>query len=304
MLLLLLCTLLAACAGPPDSKAARADESGRQSPSAVPQRIVSLVPATTEMLFAIGAGDRVVGIGTYDRFPPEAASRPRVGALLDPDTERILGLQPDLVVLYHTQMELREQLERANVPYYSYSHQTLSDVMETIRALGARVGDIDEAERLASEMEREIDAVRRSSEGRPRPSVLLVFGREPGSLRNIHASGGYGFLADLVTIAGGNNVLADAARESVQVGTEMLLQLGPEVIIELEYGAAGPGRRSAADWQPLAALPAVRSGRIHVLTGDEFVVPGPRVVEALRRIASIIQDGPAVDSPALQDNRQ
>ncbi len=277
---------LTACGAPPPERTT----AGRTGP---PQRIVSLIPATTEMLFAMGAGDRVVGVGSYDRFPPDVASRPRVGALLDPDTERILALRPDLVIVYHTQIELQQQLDRAGVPYHAYVHRALPDIMETIRTLGARVGADEAAERLAANMEQELETIRRASQDRRRPSVLLVFARDPGGLRNIYASGGYGFLADLVAIAGGDNVFADVARESVQVGTEMLLTLRPELIIELQYGdAASSPPRSTGDWNALPALPAVRSGRIHVLTGDEFVVPGPRVVEGARQIARVLQNVP------------
>src|SRR5262245_27416256 len=119
-----------------------------------PERIVSVIPATTEMIFAMGAGDRLAGVGNFDRFPPEQVSKlPRVGGLLDPDTERILALKPDLVIVYNTQTELKARLDRPNVPYFSYEHRALPDVMQTIRALGTRLGVPANAERLASGME-------------------------------------------------------------------------------------------------------------------------------------------------------
>src|SRR6185436_19044152 len=106
----------------------------RQTTTQVPSRIVSLIPAVTEMLFALGAGPRLVGVSSFDRFPPEVAKIPKVGALLDPDLDRILSLQPDLVILYHTQSDLRKQLERAQVPAYVYSHAGLRDVTSTLRS--------------------------------------------------------------------------------------------------------------------------------------------------------------------------
>ena len=83
-----------------------------------PQRIISLIPAVTEMLFALGAGDRVVAVGSFDRYPPQVEQRPRVGALLDPDLERMLALKPDLVAVYGSQTDLRQQLQRAGVPVF------------------------------------------------------------------------------------------------------------------------------------------------------------------------------------------
>ena len=107
---------------------------------AVPRRVVSLIPATTEMIFAMGAGSRLIAVSSYDKYPPEATKLPRVGALLDPDTERILSLHPDLVIVYGTQTELKRSLDRATIPYYSYEHRAMPDIMATIRAVGARIG--------------------------------------------------------------------------------------------------------------------------------------------------------------------
>src|SRR5262249_34986580 len=108
--------------------------------AAAPQRIVSIIPATTEMIFAMGEGVRVVGVGNYDHFPEQVSGLPRVGGLLDPDVEKIIALRPDLVMVYATQQELRERLERAGIPYYPYKHRGLADVTETIRDLGERLG--------------------------------------------------------------------------------------------------------------------------------------------------------------------
>jgi iron complex transport system substrate-binding protein len=258
---------------------------------AIPRRIVSLVPATTEMLFAIGAGDRVAGVSSYDRHPPEVDRLPRLGGLLDPSVERLLALKPDLVVVYGTQSELRRQLEGAGIPTFPYVHRGLADITETIRALGARIGSEREARALADRMETQLTAIRSRVAGRPRPKALLVFGREPGSLRRVEASGGYGFLHDMLATAGGDDVLADIARESVQMSAEMVLARAPDVIIELRYGEAdtGPTQDSVRRaWSALPAVPAVKTGRIYLLVGDEFVVPGPRVVDAVQRLAAVL----------------
>jgi iron complex transport system substrate-binding protein len=243
------------------------------------------------MLFAMGTGDRLVGVGSYDRFPPDVDRIRRVGGLLDPDTEGIIALRPDLVIVYDTQVELKQRLERAGIPYFSYEHRALPDVMETIRALGARIGAAAQAATVADAMEQDLADVGASVRERPRPLTMLVFGREPGSLRNVYVSGGYGFLADLLDIAGGENVLRDIERQSLQAGTEMMLTRRPEVIIELRYGEHLDSREvglEIADWNVLASVPAVRNKRIHILTGDEFVVPGPRVVLAARRFAEAL----------------
>ena len=248
------------------------------------QRIISIIPATTEMLFAMGAGDRVVAIGSYDKFPPEVEKLPRVGALLDPDVERIISLRPDLVVLYGTQQDLRTQLDRARIPYFPYVHKGLSDISETIRALGARIGAGDRANSLAARLEQQIREVRARVASRPKVTTLVVFGRERGTLRGIDASGGYGFLHDMLEAAGGTNVLAEIKTQAVQMSTEMVLARAPEVILELHYGR-NDSNADLKPWDALGTVPAVRNKRVYLLQGEEFVVPGPRVGAATEQLA-------------------
>ncbi|MCC7418487.1 MAG: ABC transporter substrate-binding protein [Acidobacteria bacterium] len=251
------------------------------------RRIVSLIPATTEMLFAIGAGDRIAGVSSFDTFPPGVGRLPRVGGLLDPNVEQILSLKPDLAIVYATQSELRQQLERAQIPMFLYEHRGLPDVTATMRALGARVGMAEAADAAAAHVEQRLAAIAGRVAGRPRPKTLLVFGRDPGALRHISASGGYGFLHDLLEMAGGSDVLADVRRQSVDVSTEMILARAPEAIVELHYGETR-GDDLAAErhvWDALPSVAAVRNGRVYLLSGQQFVVPGPRVVDALEQLA-------------------
>ena len=252
------------------------------------RRIISVIPSTTEMLFAMGVGDRVIAIGTYDKYPPEAQKLPRVGALIDPNVEQILQMRPDLVVVYNTQTELKRRLERANIPYYSYSHQGLPDIFSTIRSLAARAGAGSAGEALASRLEREMADIRAKVANRPRPKTLLVFGREPGSLRNINASGGDGFLHDMLETAGGADALGEIHRQSVDMSTEMVLARAPEVIVELRYTDEAINTADLDVWNRLASVPAVKNHRVIVLNGDEFVVPGPRVAAATRRMATAL----------------
>ena len=140
---------------------------------APPQRIVSLIPSVTEMLFAMGAGARVVGVGNFDRFPPEALTKPKVGGLIDPDIERILSLRPDLIVVYATQTDLRAQMDRAHIPMFLYQHAGLPDITTTIRGLGRRIGSERSANALAERIEASIADTRRrvaGSRGRARCS--------------------------------------------------------------------------------------------------------------------------------------
>ena len=260
--------------------------SGAQQPRA-PQRIISIIPALTEMLFAIGAGPRVVAVGSFDDYPPEVKKLERVGALLDPDLERILSLKPDLVTVYGSQADLQRQLDRAGIPTFQYRHAGLDDVSKTILDLGTRVGQPKEAEALTRGIQQHLDRIRQRVSGRPRPRTLIVFGREVLALRGIYASGGYGFLHDMLTAAGGDNVFADVQRESVQATSELILARRPDVIVELRIGDMPPDqqKKEIEVWNRLSSVPAVQSGRVDFLTDARTVVPGPRVAEGTELLA-------------------
>ena len=261
-------------------------------PSVTPQRIISAVPAVTEILFAVGAGPDVVGIGSFDQLPAGSREITRVGGLLDPDMERIFTLQPDLVILYASQTDPIEQLKRAGIQVLAYEHRGLSDIPSMIRMLGERTGHAQQAVAVATRLETGLADIQARVAGRTRPRTLLVFSREPRTLRNVYASGGVGFLHDMLDIAGGDNVFTDVRDERVaQVSSEAILTASPDVIIEIRndtmFGAATDEEERAV-WQRLTTLPAVRTNNVHFLTGNQFVVPGPRVLEATEQLARVL----------------
>jgi len=259
------------------------------SAQAAPKRIISLIPAVTEMLFVIGAGDQVVGVSSFDTYPAEVARRQKVGGLFDPNFERILALRPDMVITYGSQDELTIRLKAANIPWFSYRHGGLADVTSTIRSLGAQTGHADRANAVAMQIEAELAAVKARAAGKARPKTLIVIGREDGSLRGLFVSGGVGFLHDLLVLAGGDNVMADVPREGLQLSGEQLLVRAPEVIIELR-GLNWPAERRATElavWRQ-ARVPASSTGRIHILNDPSLLIPGPRVGHAARTMADVV----------------
>jgi iron complex transport system substrate-binding protein len=257
-----------------------------QSPQP-PRRIISLIPAVTEMLFAIGAGDQVVAVSSFDRFPPEVSKLQRVGALLDPDIERILALHPDLVIVYASQSDLRAQLDRAKIATFVYRHAGLADVTVTLKEIGERVGHGRDAENVTRSIEARMAAVRTRVAGRMRPRTLIVFDRETLTLRGIYASGGIGFIHEMVDIAGGENVFSDVKQEAVQGTTELILARRPEAILELRGDPIGVDIKAKEIdvWRALGSLPAVRNSRVYFLDQQKTVVPGPRVAEGVELIA-------------------
>ncbi len=264
-----------------------ARETARAANQPTPTRIISLIPAVSEMLFSLGAGPQVVAVSSFDDYPPEVLKLPRVGALIDPDLERILSLRPDLVIVYESQVDLRRQLERASIPTFVYKHAGLADVTTTIRQLGTRIGRDEDAAVLVRRIDEKLAEVRTRVAGRPRPRTLLVFGRDALTLRGIYASGGFGFLHDMLGAAGGDNVFADVKQQSVQATSELILARRPDVILELRAGdmTLELQRKEVAVWQTLPSVPAVRTGRISIITDPRTVVPGPRVAEGTELIA-------------------
>lgn len=254
------------------------------------QRVVSLVPAVTEMLFAVGAGPQVVGVSSYDHFPAEVEKLPKVGALIDPDTERILSLRPDLVVVYGSQTDTEARFKKAGIQTFNYRHgvtDAILGTLDTITALGAATGHEAQAREVVVRMTTGLDRVRMRVAGLSRPRTMLVIGRQPGTLQGIYVAGGSGFLNEMLEISGGQNVFEDLKREAVQPSSETLLRRAPDVLIELRAPQPA-GDYPAGDlgvWNTLASIPAVRDHRVHLLVGDFVVVAGPRLVEGAEAIA-------------------
>ena len=254
-------------------------------------RIVSLVPNVTEMLFAVGAGMQVVGVSSYDDFPPETKALPRVGALLDPDTERILSLRPDLVVVYGSQTELEGQFTRAGIRVYPYRHGGIDSILQAIRDVARLTGHPVDGDRVVREVRSQLDAVRMRVRGQRRPRTMLVIGRDAGTLRGVYVSGGIGFLHELLDIAGGEDLFGDTKREAVQPSNETMIVRAPEVIIELHPGDQPPAdalQKERAAWNLLASVPAVRAGRVHLLYGGHLLAAGPRIGRAAETLARVL----------------
>jgi len=269
------------------------------SSAAPAHRIVSLIPAVTEMLFALGAGDAVVGVSRFDRYPPEVSTRPSVGGLVDPDVERILALRPTLVVLYETQVELRTRLDRAGIQVFEYRHGSIADIFDTIDGLGARVDRAAEARALTRRMHDAIADVTTRVRQEPRVPTLFVVGRDPGALRHVYVAGGQAFLNELVDLAGGVNVFSDIAHPAAEVSTEQILARRPDVVVELWPNRKMDERTrqvEIAAWNSLSSVPAVRLHRIVEIADDRLAIPGPRLPQGLRTFAEALH-------PALLQQR-
>ncbi len=265
-----------------------------------PARIVSTSPSITETLFALGLGDRVVGVSQYCRFPAKAITLPKVGSFLKPDAELIAALRPDLVIVHEIANGIDRRLASLHIPFVIVERGTLASVFSSIRQIGASTGVPDRADALVADIERRLGAIRQAGATAPHPRVLFIIGRRPGMLADLVAVGPGSYLNDLIEIAGGTNVMAIKGQpEYPRISMEAVLRLNPDVIIDTvdmgETDAERVARQPINEklWSAYPTLTALRTHRLHAATTDALVVPGPRVADAAQWVAALLRQEPS-----------
>ena len=259
----------------------------------LPRRIVSLAPSITEILFALGEGDRVVGVTRYCDYPPEAAKVAKVGGYMDPSYELIVALKPDVVILLDSHGDAIAQLGRVGVRTLSVPHKTIGDIQEAILKIGEACRATAKAEQMVNEMRTRHEKVRRAVAGRDHPSVLICIGRDTdsGQLGGMYMAGRKGFYDEIIEVAGGVNAYTDERVAYPQLSAESVIEIDPEVIVDLashiKPGAKTP-EEMVRQWAPLRMVKAVRNGRVHVIVGTHALRPGPRYVGFLEELAHLL----------------
>ncbi|HXE12011.1 MAG TPA: helical backbone metal receptor [Bryobacteraceae bacterium] len=261
----------------------------------IPARIVSTSPSITETLFALGLGNHVVGVTTYDRYPPAVLKLPKIGSFSDPDPEKIAVLRPDLVIIHRSFPRLAERLSAVNIRYTEIDVISLADIYVMISDIGRATGVPDRAGKLNLSIKARLDTVREETAGRKRPSVLMLVGRNPGVLTGMIAIAPGSYLGELIEIAGGRNVLTGTAIAYPHISMETVLRLDPDVILDASYmgDASGDTQKQAemlrGPWLSHHEIRAVRNGMIFGLPSEALVTPGPRVIDAVETIRNAIR---------------
>jgi ABC-type Fe3+-hydroxamate transport system substrate-binding protein len=232
-----------------------------------PRRIVSLNPTTTEILFAIGAGYRLVGRSQYDVFPDSARLVPNVGPAMRPNIEAVIAARPDLVILYASDDNhaAYDRLTAAHIPTYAFRIDSIAQFERDTRVLGQLLGDSARAATTVDSIETTLQHVRTLTAGLSHPGVFIHAWDKP-----IIAIGGGSFLSELIDIAGARNVYADSKLPSLPVSLEDVILRNPDFV--LASPVAAPKLRASQSW---SAIPAVRAGRI--LVYDTTLVGRPSV---------------------------
>jgi iron complex transport system substrate-binding protein len=255
-----------------------------------PRRIVSLSPTVTELLYGIGAFSQVVGVTDYCTYPPEAGRLPKVGGWDGASLERLAALRPDLVVVDNGEGALVEDTYRKlGLRLLIVPCRTVSDVYRAMSRLGEATGHREEAVRLAAATREGLARVAQRTAGLPRPRVVVIVDRTPGTLRDLYTATAGAYLSELVEIAGGRLAVAAARDGYGRLSTEDLLAVNPDIILDSVQGASARFSSSQLDaWREMPELKAVRSGRVHVIDQDYVPHASQRIVETARLFARLI----------------
>ena len=261
------------------------------SSSRMPKRIVSTAPNVTEMLFALGLGERVVGVSDFCDYPEAAKSVAKIGGFSNPSLEAMVSLEPDLIVgSWGNPMEMVDQIERLHIGWIGIKIQSVEDVLAAMLTIGRKTGKGVEAEALVQGFRKRIRRITDRTEPlspEQRPRVFWGGWNEP-----IYTAGPGSFINDLIKMAGGRNIAGEAKQPWPRYGLETIVAADPEVLL-----CGHDPQGYATDAEALLALrtrrgwkeiTAVKTGRVHLMRSDAFLRPGPRLVDALEQMAETI----------------
>lgn len=276
------------------------DEVGRKvEVQPKPARIISMAPNITEILFALGLADRIVGVSSYCNYPPEALKKEPIGGYINPSLEKVVSLRPDLVI-GTADGELRpfvNKMASMGISVYITNPGTVDEVIRTIRHVGELTSSLSEALKLGRFMRQRIQGVEERVKGRPRPRVLHLLSFEP-----LMSSGKGSFVHDLIELAGGENIVKGLKARHPRISMEEVIAKDPQVILLSGMVLKDPGGEQKHWWDRWKEISAVKSGRIHVIHPDIIHRPSPRIVDGLEAVAKAIHPE-AYENPGSKGSR-
>ncbi len=265
-----------------------------------PGGIITFGPNITETVYALGQGDRIIGVTSYCDYPPEAAKKEKVGGYLDPDLEKITLLAPELIILPGEHEKVADLAKQNGIPVLHAHMDSLTTIHDSIVRIGEALDCPDRASELWRRIQAELDAVRSAVEGFPKPKVLIINTRSGHDLNNLFTVGHASFLSELLEIAGGTNIFQDEETAYFEASKESVVIRAPEVIIEFHAGenlALEEQQRYLNDWQALPSLPAVQNGRVHLFMDSYGLRPGPRVALIAAKLAKLLHPEADLTAP-------
>jgi iron complex transport system substrate-binding protein len=261
------------------------DDAGRKIYLAkTPTRVVSLAPSVTEMLFAIGAGDQVVGVTQFCNYPPEALKKPKVG-YANPNLESLVALQPDLVVAPNEFLKPDDvsKLDQLKIPVFVLLDKNIEDIFVHIQTLGRMLNRSTAANAVSMELRQQVAQIKQRTERFPPVRVLYVLNSEP-----LITVGPGSFIDQLIVLAGGVNVAGKSGIAYPRLSMEAVLQDDPEVLVFPVGESEGISDSEQQAWHRWSTMTAVKQGRLHQIPADLLNRPGPRIARGLELLANIL----------------
>ena len=273
---------------PPQSKSEELPISTVSPEIATPSRVVSMSPNLTQIIFAIGCQEKLVGVDQYSVYPPKAKDLPRMGNYLDPNMEALIAAKPDLVLIVNTDEKIKDLLSGVGLKFESFGNDRIADILDSIDRIGLMLDCKRTSGWVLTSFSAKRDYVETTVANVPKIKVALVVGRNPGKLQDIYVAGASSFMGELLAIAGGENAFADMGLPWPQVGIESIVSADPDVIIDstLSKGATEAEFNALAkDWNALPSLRAVKNKRIIVPRDGWWQIPGAYMDSTLLLLA-------------------
>jgi iron complex transport system substrate-binding protein len=268
-----------------------------------PERIAVYSSAVEEILIAMGEERRIVGTAGFTIYNRQAKRYTNIGGPLDANFERLAHLNPDFIIAQTKSRKMEQFSKDRGIEFMRIDIESIDDVFKLIRALGDRIDQPNKAAALEEKITQALDAARTLSRGKPKVPCFISIDRSPGNMAQMLSTGGSTFVNQMVDIAGGKNIFDDIVTRYPTVSKEALAARAPEVILEFKPSPSpelSVNNALIADWQSMRAIPAVRNGRISVITHDAALTPGPRMGEVIMSIAKALRSpSESISFPSL-----
>lgn len=273
------------------------------SGEAAPKRIVSMTPVGTEILFDLGQGDNIIAVTDFCDYPPQALKKPKIGGYAEINYEALIAMKTDLLVLQDMHRQLAPQLTRLKIPYVILKQNSIEEIYDAITVLGKICGEESRAASRVASIRADFAKITVQTARMRRPRVMLCVSRELSEqrIRGFYIAGVDNFYNELINLAGGKNVYAGGHLNYPCISVGGLLQLNPDVIIDLVgdrnyYHSREPVKKDEIfskrylenQWRAATAVNAVKKGQIAILEGTVYLRPGPRVGQIVRAFARAI----------------
>ncbi len=245
-----------------------------------PKRIVSVSPNLTQVIYGLDAWENVVGVTIYDEYPPEAKDLPKIGGWVNPNYEAILALKPDLVVLMKDQDAIfgKKIRDLGLKTFTAHSNDSIKDILQAISDMGEILGKREEAKKLSFYIQTSLDEISELTKNIKKKRALIVVGRNAGTLEDIYVIGTNNYIDELVTLAGGQNVVKNE-RTALKISKEAVYHFNPEVIIEINHEKTDKEKEIIDIWGNLTQVDAVKNGQVYILSSKVLLHPSQRIVE-------------------------